>query len=299
MRLHTPLVFSGPQGRHSALSATMGSTWAARRAGSTVASTPTAATSNVADTRTTGSAARTSYSVLARMRPVGYASANPARPPATATAWARTNVILNTSSGVAPNAKRIATSRTLWVIAYAMTPYTPIAASAMPAIPKSSISSIPRRCRLSDPETRFGSRSKSTGTAGSNFGTSARISGTRFDGFASVVATTTDSRFMYRPISYTVGSALCPTDAYFTSATPRTIGASVYGLSFGPEPVMSRPASRGFRPDRYRRASASLMITARPTPARSSDVHVRPASTGMPIASNHPGVTCRYRADGG
>src|SRR5690349_21838799 len=94
----------GPYFYYSHLSATIGSTFAARRAGIQQAASATAASNNAIDAKVAGSVARVSNSIVAISRVSAHAADTPITTPADTSAIPCPMTNLSTLRGCAPRA---------------------------------------------------------------------------------------------------------------------------------------------------------------------------------------------------
>src|SRR5262245_5979944 len=130
---------------HSRRSATIGSTFAARRAGIQHASIATKVSSGGITINVIGSVALTPYSSPPIRRVTAKAAASPAATPTSVRIIPCFSAIRSTSPGRAPSAMRTPISRVRWLTECEITPYSPTTPSASPSKPNTPTSAAPTR----------------------------------------------------------------------------------------------------------------------------------------------------------
>src|SRR5260370_25794091 len=123
---------------YSYLSATIGLTRMARRAGKYAARTPTANNAPTTHAIVIGSFGETPYNVWPIKRVAAKAHGSPMPTPALISTHVSRSTILRTPNRSAPKVIRIPISRVRCVTAYAIRPYTPTAASKSANAPKNA-----------------------------------------------------------------------------------------------------------------------------------------------------------------
>src|SRR6185503_14250410 len=134
-------------------SASIGSTFVARRAGTKLAARATPVSNTETATKVSGSVALTPNNNVDITRVTAIAPATPTATPISASVSAFPTTLLNTSPGRAPNAILMPISRVRWVTRYDVTPYSPTAAKTSARTANVASKTVLKRGVAADCET--------------------------------------------------------------------------------------------------------------------------------------------------